>query len=368
MKLTINSPDDSAEEYSTTITFAGERRGKIRIQSLRHAKDPIHAGLVKYFKRLMDSRKYDTFWTNGLETVVNIGVCPILLSHTGIRYSINGQPESVKNICSALARVTFKSCFTEDPTVLMKTLYSSLSLPENVKYCIENRVPFHFFEDYVKIEVRLQVQLISDKMLAIEVSDGVWGTISSTDLNTFCNFYLNGHRKGSWKYLSPYKLYTRLMEKEPSQSELKLMIAFLKQNRTQDMVEERAKELVDDLLIQYSDKLHGVHTNGEVHEIYVHGHDYDWKLTGDGSQGSSIQMVSTYVWAPSASEEGEEPEPYWKGPICIDNMSEGSSLGDQFAARVLALLNDNLTVGRVSTISRYLTASPDEHRLVFDEL
>ena len=46
---------------------------------------------------------------------------------------------------------------------------------------------------------------------------------------------------------------------------------------------------------------------------------------------------------------------HWKGPICIDNMQSGSSIGDQFVARALAFLNDTLTVSRVSTIKRYLT-------------
>ena len=53
---------------------------------------------------------------------------------------------------------------------------------------------------------------------------------------------------------------------------------------------------------------------------------------------------------------------HWKGPICIDNMQSGSSIGDQFVARALAFLNDTMTVSRVSTIKRYLTNEPDSIR------
>ena len=57
-----------------------------------------------------------------------------------------------------------------------------------------------------------------------------------------------------------------------------------------------------------------------------------------------------------------------EGPICIDNMSGGSSLGDQFVARALALLNDTLTVKIVSTIKRYLCNNENSIRVDFDEM
>ena len=51
----------------------------------------------------------------------------------------NGKPYSLSIICSALARLTYKSCFENNPEVLLAYLYSTLDLPENVKYCLENR-------------------------------------------------------------------------------------------------------------------------------------------------------------------------------------------------------------------------------------
>ena len=49
-----------------------------------------------------------------------------------------------------------------------------------------------------------------------------------------------------------------------------------------------------------------------------------------------------------------------RGPICIDNIHDNSSVGDQYAARALALLNDDITVKLIYTIGRYLPDSLKE--------
>ena len=49
-------------------------------------------------------------------------------------------------------------------------------------------------------------------------------------------------------------------------------------------------------------------------------------------------------------------------------MSRGSSLGDQFAARAMALLNDNMTIQIVNTIKRYIVSEPNKNRKDFDEM
>ena len=53
-----------------------------------------------------------------------------------------------------------------------------------------------------------------------------------------------------------------------------------------------------------------------------------------------------------------------RGPICIDNVHNNSSVGDQYAARGLALLNDNITIELVHTISNYI---PKELKLAHKE-
>ena len=385
MKLNVAVPDDSNKYYTCNITCETFHLPEQRTVSyLRAAKDPVQAGLENFWRGVISPRKKNRYRGYGgfhfaeqFNHIVFIEGCPIVLSREGIRYQLNGKSYSLATICSALARITYKACFEKDGAVLLSALYSTLNLPENVKYCLENRAPFHFFVDFEKQDVRLNVVQIDDKMLAMEISDGVWGEITPKQLDSYCNFYLHGKKRGSWKFLSPKTLYTKLIGREPSSSELKVMIAFLMQNRMQDIVDARALELVADMLIQHKGRLSAEYdANGTLSTIYVRGKEYDWKLTNNRYK-SGIQMVSTFVWQPKqeamTDDEGNVighalVEPSWKGPICIDNMADGSPLGDQFATRALALLNDFHTIKIVNTIRSYLTAEPNEYRIDNDDL
>ena len=384
MEIKIQQPNDGNEYYHTEITcntfnFPSSRT----ITYNRNAKDPVQSGLEQFWKNLLSTRRfYSRSFDSTFNHIVMVNGCPIVLSREGIRYQINGKSYNLASICSAMARITYKSCFEDDPVKLLSSLYTNLTLPENVRYCMENRAPYHFFEDYEKIEVRLHVRQISDKEMAIEISDGLWGTMSIRDLDIFCNFYLHNKSRGSWKRTSPKALYRRTLGKDPTDSELKIMKAFLQQNRMKDIVEARALELVNDMLVQHKGRLTADYDDsGKLSELFVRGNDFDWKLTAN-TYKSDIQKVSTFVWQPAymkeevLDENGEGTDEYiqvlrgasWRGPICIDNMAEGSPLGDQFAARALALLNDSFTIKIVNTIKSYISAEPNEYRVDFDEM
>jgi len=389
MLLKIRKPNDSQENYTTNIrssTYLFPSEYSVTYD--RSAKDPIQKSIEDFWRGLLSTRRKRSSYSytrmqfgETFNHIVFINECPILLVREGIRYQLNGKSYSLSTICSALARLTYKSCFEDSPEILLSHLYATLNLPENVKYCIENRAPFHFHQDYEKIEVRLNVVQIDDKMLAMEISDGIWGEITAQQLDTYCNFYIHGKSRGSWKRLSPKTLYSRLMDKEPSLSELAVMKAFLMQNRMQDIVDARAMELVADMLIQHKGRLTAFYDDkGVLQNMIVKGQHYDYKLTNNSFK-SGIQMVSTYIWQPVLStvqtkdEEGnvlsEEKvfsEPKWRGAICIDNMAEGSPVGDQFATRALALLNDSHTIKIVNTIRSYITAEPNEYRVDINDM
>ena len=382
MELRITQPNDSKEYYTCNIrcdSFNFPGRNTVAYE--RNAKDPIQAGLERFWRNLISPRKNrysrNVSFNERFHHIVFIEECPIVLSREGIRYHLNGKSYSLSTICSALARITYKACFDKKGEVLLSALYSTLNLPENVKYCLENRAPYHFVHDFVKQDVRLNVVQIDDKMLAMEISDGIWGEITPKELDSYCNFYLHGKKRGGWKFLSPNRLYTRLMNKQPSASELKVMIAFLMQNRMQDIVDARALELVQDMLIQHKGRLSAEYgDDGVLEKLYIRGKHYDWKLSNNKYK-SGIQMVSTFVYQPTVENEYDEDgviigtkatEPSWRGPICIDNMADGSPLGDQFATRALALLNDFHTIKIVNTIKGYLKADPNEYRIDRNDL
>tara|TARA_B100001113_G_C21122316_1_gene627927 strand:- start:435 stop:1667 length:1233 start_codon:yes stop_codon:yes gene_type:complete len=405
INLQIQKPNDAGQYSRTLIKSETKRFSNNHCYFIRNKKDPVHAGLVNWWKKELAVRKHSGYYRNygesqEYEHTIYIQKLPVIVSKEGIRYYINGKAESLNTICNALARVTYKSCFDKEAPVLMKTLMSSLSLSENIKYCLENRAPYHFFDNFEKIECRLNIQQISAKECAVEVSDGTWGVIKNKELESYCSFYVQGHKKSRWKYISPANLFERTVGRKPSDSELTLMVEFLKQNRTSDLVEKRAIQLVNDLLLQHGSRLKAVYEQGELQKIYVHGKEYDWMLTNDKFK-SQIQMVKTYVKQPHYrdNEFGEMMVKYrealaeyeadlaikgeseltapkmpknswnWRGPICIDNMTSDSPLGDQFAARALALLNDTFTIKIVSTIRRYLIKKPnDNERVDFNEM
>lgn len=411
LKIRIRRPDDSQEYWRTTIrSNLIKTPYDVQIQSNRNAKDPVHSAITTFFSsNLKSSRRgyysrhyrYMHLPSKDFNEVIDIGGCLIALGRRGSRYTLNGKTESLHTIASALARVTFKSCFEKDVAKLMKGLYATLSIPEDVKYCLENRVPFHFFDNFQKTTVRLNCQQISDNEVAIEVSDGVWGTMTNKELESFCAFYLHGKKRSKkWMFCSPEILYERTVGVKPKVSDRKLMIEFLKQNRQQDIVEDRAKLLVKETAEKYPDRIKVIYDDDkEVSAMYVRGKGWDWKLTNTKFK-SDIQMVSTFVYSTPDNDEyfaqkiekWEEEcneilrsidmddedeikmppkptnEPQWKGPICIDNMSGGSSLGDQFVARALALLNDTLTVKIVNTIKRYICNDENSIRVDFDEM
>ncbi len=164
------------------------------------------------------------------------------------------------------------------------------------------------------------------------------------------------------------------MGKEPTDSQLELMRQFLRQNRQQDIVEDRAIQLLHEMVAQQPERLHFTMDGKPPQTLLIKGNGYDWKLSNTEFK-SDIQMVSTYVLQPKleTDEEGvpktyEDCQWEWKGPICIDNMSKGSSLGDQFATRALALINDTHTIQIVNTIKRYLVAPVNTNRKDFDEM
>ena len=99
--------------------------------------------------------------------------------------------------------------------------------------------------------------------------------------------------------------------------------------------------------------------------MLVRGKMADWIII-DSEFKTQIQKVKTYVYITKASldEESDRFRRYsegrklkdgvLRGPICIDNIHTNSSLGDQYVARALALLNDKTTIELVNTIRRYI--------------
>ena len=206
---------------------------------------------------------------------------------------------------------------------------------------------------------------IAEDNYALEISSGVWGEIGTRDLNTFINSYLYNKKQGKWFMISPAELWFRTVGDKGTPAQIKIMKEFLKQNRRSDLAEQRAMELFDDMVKKYDVVTKGTFNRGgdDLLCMFVRGKYADWMIV-DNQSKRGIQDVSTYVLTTKPTEvvnpvlpnvvNNTDKEPYWAGPICIDNLSSGASVGDQFAARAFACMNDTMLVKLVSTVRRYI--------------
>jgi len=312
--------------------------------------------------------------------VIRIGNCGYLavLRKDGIRYNLNGVYGNLDILVKALARTIFRSCYIdgdgeEADESLDDYMQRCIDMPENITYVMENRVPYKFFQrlegKIVEHNCRMNVMQIAPANFAVEISSGVWGEMGLKDLNTFINTYLNGHKKGKWYMIGCEELFFKTTGDKPTNAQVTIMKEYLKQNRMQDIVEKRAMELFDSMVRDYDVIKRGKFTKGDGEEVlamYVRGKLADWMIV-DNQSKRGIQDVSTYVLTKAVGNENVIPtikEPVipmgehghtWSGPICIDNLSSGASVGDQFAARAFACMNDPMLVKLVSTVGRYIT-------------
>lgn len=290
----------------------------------------------------------------------------VVISKKGSSYSINGMATPRKHIAPILARIlldvdakTKRNGTKLSRKALRNIVSSSILVPEDIRYVLTSRLPYQYMIEGRKIHVRLQVMQISDDDYAIEISSNVWGKISQKNLMTMIGFYRHGKRVGNWKFLSPKTLFTRLIDKEPTEAETKLMMAFLEQNRSEKLVQERAMTLLDDLLVQYPDRVKRNDSASTI-RIIVSGQSSDWLLTGAKSnlknENIGVQAVSTQMLRANITpDDGNYVS--WGGSICINTGGMNPSLGDQFASRILSLLNDSMTMRRVSTLGNEVLKS-----------
>ena len=296
-------------------------------------------------------------------------VMAVMIEKGATYYKLMNHRMRKKNLLVAISRYLYRSCFEEDGQVLLQYLIKMINLPENVSYVLENRTPFWYFniEEREKVEVRLRTKLIGEQDCALEISDGIWAPISMNDLDIFINYFYHGHtRAKKWAHMSPKKLWTELMGSPPTSSQLKLMMEFLIQNRTQDIVEDRAKQLMANLEVKYPNRIKLLKIERYT-IMLVKGKACDWAII-NSTYKTKIQKVKTYAYISSEHMGSDYNDggrrrlnstPNFlsgqlRGPICIDNIHSNSSLGDQYAARALALLNDTTTIKLVNTIAKYL--------------
>lgn len=385
----IQRPGDSGDYHETKFLYRSTRSlGRINmnhngecvfvanlLSDSSSDLDPVYKGIESQIKSsLLPTNKrwrhYDQI-TSLMTFKFKDGSSTVVFQKSKPHFYLNGVKTNKAIVMSNIAKIIYKSCFVDTAARMDEYVNRILTFPPNVLHSVENRTQYNFYtENMSKQEVRLNTKIISDNECALEISDGVWANITVKDLNSFINFHRFKQKRSEKWGISPERLWRKLLGEEPSPTQIKVMYAFLTQNRTQDIVERRAKELVRELEETYPDKIKTFRTSGGVSlpdrlGMIVRGVACDWVLL-EKMQGkkTNTQGVQTYMFNQNHIDndaikkmEATKNAIFMDGvhcgnftPNCIDNIHKNSSLGDQFASRAMMLMNDLTSRTMVSTL------------------
>ena len=385
--MLIPTPDDRRETINSSFLYRTTRNlkysagryelnknrkmnnfGEIQIQIARpeinnrrtkKGHDPILESLKSKVSLVFMSpqrgySEYDDDWLAYFSWKYNGETVTVSLSKTNGLFALNNVKKNKEDCASALSKIILYGTTNRDADRLREYIRKNVTYSQNIIYALENRTPYWFFKEGRKIECRINMQLIDDNEIALEISDGVWGSMKVKDANIFINSYRSSStRSKKWSNLSPMKLFKAVMGREPSESEHKLMVAWLMQNRTSKMVEDRATVLLKEMTDKYDDML--LLNAGKARELLeIKASDnYDYAVLVRGKLGDWIiyknENSSRFQRVSAVFVKGHRK---YDGPFCIDNLHDNSSIGDQIASRAMILKNDEQARTMIHTLAR----------------
>jgi|TARA_R110000824_G_scaffold35603_5_gene111439 hypothetical protein len=369
---------------------------KLGIGRTRNMKDdPVLTSLSQSVNKvLMPPSDTTTNFLNRLSFRYIDGDVSVLYSRRNKQYFVDMVRMNKKDATIVLSKILLRGSLARSKEIMDDYVDRCVEFPPNILHVIENRTPFTYWYAVPgstirpeKIECLINTKLISSKDCALEISEGIWGFMPINDMNIFVNASRLGSRKSDrFTDISPYDLWHELfkngiedkktakttnivfagtrfekktekeyfVEAQPSLSQYKLMIEWLKQNRTSGMVEDRATELLGNLANEYENIEFIQFKNPTQRALFVRGKCCDWVIADEGrGMKVSHQNVNTYRVS-SVNEEGWMGHTL-NGPICIDNLHNNSSIGDQLSARAMVLMNDKVARSMIYTLKRYIT-------------
>tara|TARA_B100001094_G_C18189520_1_gene806147 strand:+ start:2555 stop:3691 length:1137 start_codon:yes stop_codon:yes gene_type:complete len=300
-----------------------------------------------------------------------------ITSGSATYYSINGKRQSREATHNIMAKILLKMCFSTSASVMYEYLSMLMEVPARVVHALENRTVYKFYDEGRRIEVRLNTKRISQKECALEISDSLWLPISNKDLDSFIKYHREDNQRNKKWNVAPINLI-RILNPEAyykmAASTQNVMNAFLMQNRTQKLVEERAQKLLSEMTEKFPTKLFTYKEPVEFQEkmataMLVSGNLADYFIVPNHGTSRGHQNVSVFVvHGPNTTHgEGFTRKDYaTRGPVCIDNIHNNSSIGDQIMSRALALMNDEAAVNAIHTLRTNLPTEPyrvDRERL-----
>jgi hypothetical protein len=282
------------------------------------------------------------------------GDSSVMLRKDGSSIFMNGVKKNQNDIAIALAKIIAFGAHNRDAQAMNAYIERNVTYSANVLYALENRTPYWLFVDGTQHNVKINTTLISRDEVAFEVSENVWGSLSLDDANTFIDCYRhNSKRSRKWANISPSNLWFNMFSNHATDDQEALMKAWLMQNRTDVIVEERAFHLLQDMDKNY-DEFTLVDLRKEPFStmniaeksntlnfaMHVKGSLGDW-LVYPNSRSSGTQRCKALFF---------QSKDTVNGPFCIDDINGKNVVGDQIATRAMLLKSDTVAKSMVSTL------------------
>ncbi len=284
------------------------------------------------------------------------GDSSIMLRKDGSSLYMNGVKKNQVDVAMALAKIIGFGAINRCADAMDNYINRNVTYSSNILYALENRTPYWLFEDGSKVQVKINTSLIGRDEVAFEISENIWGSLSLDEANTFIDCYRNkAKRSKKWADISPSNLWFNMFGTHATDSQEQLMKAWLMQNRTDWIVEERAFKLLKEMdekdqytlvdtrkLTTYGDgglKLEGISTKHNF-AMHVRGELGDW-LVYPNNRTTGSQRCSVVFFKKMNAVDG---------PFCIDDVNGKNVMGDQIATRATLVFNDRVGTKIVRTL------------------
>lgn len=284
------------------------------------------------------------------------GDSSIMLRKDGSSLYMNGVKKNQVDVAMALSKIIGFGAINRCADAMDNYIDRNVTYSSNILYSLENRTPYWLFEDGRKVEVKINTSLIGRDEVAFEISENIWGSLSLDDANTFIDCYRNkAKRSKKWADISPSNLWFNMFGTHATDSQEQLMKAWLMQNRTDWIVEERAFKLLKEMdekdqytlvdtrkFTRHADgglKLDGLSTQHNF-AMHVRGELGDW-LVYPNNRTTGSQRCSVVFLKKMNSVDG---------PFCIDDVNGKNVMGDQIATRATLVFNDKVGTKIVRTL------------------
>ena len=202
LNCSLTKNDINRRYRSTRVNHLGEINLKVPKPTIgsKINIDPLHEQIEATVDKSLIPRKhvrgYAQLFPTSIETWTIMisfryagGDSIVLIRRKNSAYYIDNQKVTRKRLVTILAQILYRSAFTRDTVVMDNYIDKCINLPYYVSYALENRTPYYFYDKGLKTEVRINTKLISETEAALEISEGIWASISVLDLNIFISTY-----------------------------------------------------------------------------------------------------------------------------------------------------------------------------------